>query len=272
VTAVSPARVPVLMYHEIAEVSEAGSRLAVSPAAFAAQLGYLRSAGFTAITASELSAGLAGDLGKLPDRPVVLTFDDGYADFHGRAMPLLDQYGCTATLFVTTGWVQDADMRLADPGRMLNATQITEAAGAGVEIGAHTRRHPQLDQLPQRLVREELHASKQWLESKLGLPVPGLAYPFGYSSAKVREVAREAGYGYACGVGHRMASPASDLLELPRLTVRQATTMPAFRRLVDGHTTMRLLEDRALTASWAGVRRVRAMANTAPACAQLRFR
>jgi peptidoglycan/xylan/chitin deacetylase (PgdA/CDA1 family) len=259
VTAVAPTRVPVLMYHEIAEATEAGSRLAVSPATFAAQLGYLRSAGFTAITAGELWAGLTGDGGRLPDRPIVLTFDDGYADFHSRAMPALDQYGCTATLFLTTGWLQDADMRLAAPGRMLNWTQLTEVARAGVEIGAHTRRHPQLDQLPLKLVREELHASKQWLEGKLGLPVPGLAYPFGYSSARVREVAREAGYGYAYGVGNKTASPASDLLELPRLTVRRATTLPDFRRLVDGHTTMRLLEDRALTTGWAGVRRVKAL-------------
>jgi peptidoglycan/xylan/chitin deacetylase (PgdA/CDA1 family) len=263
VTAVAAARVPVLMYHEIAEASETGSRLAVSPADFAAQLGYLRGAGFTAITASELSAGLAGDIGKLPDRPIALTFDDGYADFHSRALPALDDHGCTATLFVTTGWVQDADMRPTAPGRMLTRTQITEVAAAGVEIAAHTRRHPQLDQLPRTLVREELHSSKQWLESELGLPVPGLAYPFGYSSARVREVAREAGYGYACGVGNRTASPASDLLELPRLTVRRATTMAAFRRLVDGHATVRLLEDRALTKGWAGVRRVRAMRNAA---------
>jgi peptidoglycan/xylan/chitin deacetylase (PgdA/CDA1 family) len=251
------------MYHEIAEASETGSRLAVSPATFAAQLGYLRSAGFTAITASELSGRLAGDIGKLPDRPIVLTFDDGYGDFHSRAMPALDHHGYTATLFVTTGWVQDADMRLAAAGRMLNRTQLAEVADAGVEIGAHTRRHPQLDQLPRELVREELHSSRQWLESELGLPVPGLAYPYGYSSAKVRAVAREAGYGYACGVGNRMASPASDSVELPRLTVRQDTTLSAFRRLVDGRVTMRLLEDRALTKGWAGVRRVRAMSNAA---------
>jgi peptidoglycan/xylan/chitin deacetylase (PgdA/CDA1 family) len=258
VTAASAVRVPVLMYHEIAEDAETGSSLAVSPAIFAAQLGYLRSAGFTTITAGELSARLAGDVGKLPERPIVLTFDDGYGDFHSRAMPVLDRYGCTATLFVTTGWVQDRDMRLAGAGRMLTWTQITEVAGAGVEIGAHTRRHPQLDQLPRKLVREELGASRQWLESELGLPVPGLAYPYGYSSARVREVARETGYGYACGVGNRTASPASDPLELPRLTVRRTTTMSAFRRLVDGQTTMRLLEDRALTKGWAGVRRVRA--------------
>jgi peptidoglycan/xylan/chitin deacetylase (PgdA/CDA1 family) len=262
-TAASPARVPVLMYHEIADAAETASPLAVAPAAFAAQLGYLRSAGFTTLTASELLARLGGDLGKLPERPVVLTFDDGYADFHSRALPALAHHGCTATIFVTTGWLQDADMRRSSAGRMLNSTQLIELADAGMEIGAHTRRHPQLDQLPRQLVREELHSSRQWLESELGLPVPGLAYPYGYSSGTVREAARETGYGYACGVGNRMAGPASDLLELPRLTVRQDTTLSAFRRLVDGRLTMRLLEDRALTKGWAGVRRVRALSNAA---------
>ncbi len=245
------------MYHEIAEAAETGSRLAVSPAAFQAQLGYLRGAGFTSVTAGELIARLATGTGGLPDRPVVLTFDDGYRDFRTQAMPLLERYRFTATLFVTTGWNQDADMRQAAPGRMLDAAQLAEVAGAGVEIGAHTRRHPPLDQLPRELVREELYTSKRWLEDELGFPVPGLAYPFGYSSAMVREVARETGYGYACAVRNVPASPASDPFALPRLTVRSATKMSAFRRLVDGHATVGLLEDRALTKGWAAVRRAR---------------
>ena len=252
------ARVPVLMYHEIAETSETDSRLAVSPTRFAAQLGYLRSAGFTAITGAELSAALAAGSRRLPARPVVLTFDDGYADFHRRAMPLLDAHGFSATLFVTTGWEQDADMRRAAPGRMLNRTQLAEAALAGIEIAAHTRRHPQLDQLPEQMVRDELCASKQWLENQLGLAVHGLAYPFGYSSALVREVARESGYGYAHAVDNRTATPAADAFEIPRLTVRRATTLPDFVRLVHGRTTMRLLEDRALSRAWSVVRQVRA--------------
>jgi peptidoglycan/xylan/chitin deacetylase (PgdA/CDA1 family) len=257
-TAAAAVGVPILMYHEIAEPAETGSRLAVSPANFAAQLGYLRGAGFTAMTAAELSARLAGDTGPLPDRPVVLTFDDGYADFHSRAMPLLDQHGFTATLFVTTGWEQDAGLRPSAPGRMLNRTQLTEAAAAGVEIGAHTRSHPQLDRLPGQLVREELGTSKRWLEDEIGLAVPGLAYPFGYSSARVRRLAREAGYRYAHAVDNRTASSADDPFALPRLTVRRATTLPEFRRLADGHATLRLLEDRALTRAWSVIRRVRA--------------
>jgi peptidoglycan/xylan/chitin deacetylase (PgdA/CDA1 family) len=257
-TATDPVRVPVLMYHEIAEPAETASRLAVSPAIFAAQLGYLRSAGFTALTAAELAARLAGDTGPLPDRPVVLTFDDGYADFHGRAMPLLDEHGFTATVFVTTGWEQDPDLRPSAPGRMLNRTQLTEAALAGIEIGAHTRSHPQLDQLPEPLVREELCTSKRWLEDELGLAVPGLAYPFGYSSRLVRQLAREAGYRYAYAVGNTTAGADADLFQQPRLTIRRATTMAEFRRLAQGQATLRLREDRALTRGWSVVRRIKA--------------
>lgn len=258
---VSTLRVPVLMYHEIAEPTETDSRLSVTPAAFAAQLGYLQSNGFTTVTAGELSARLTAGSGPLPARSVVLTFDDGYEDFHRRALPLLRQHGFTATLFVTTGWIQDADMRSSEPGRMLNRTQLAEAAAAGVEIGAHTRRHPALDQQPRQAVREELFTSKQWLEDQLGAPVPGLAYPFGYYNAGVREVAREAGYSYAYAVDNQLTGPASDQFARPRLTVRRATTMPEFSRLAHGHTTPRLLEDRALTKAWSVVRRARAIVN-----------
>ena len=257
-TAAAAARVPILMYHEIAEPTETHSRLAVSPENFAAQLGYLRSAGFTTLTAAELSARLAVGTRPLPDRPVVLTFDDGYADFHRRAMPVLAQHGFTATLFVTTGWEQDPDLRRSAPGRMLNRTQLAEVAGAGIELGGHTRSHPQLDQLPEPLVREELCASKRWLEDEIGLAVPGLAYPFGYSSPLVRQVAREVGYRYAHAVANRTADADADLFRQPRLTIRRATTLTEFRRLADGEATLRLREDRALTRAWSVVRQVRA--------------
>lgn len=253
-TAASPVRVPVLMYHEIAEPRETTSRFAVSPDAFAAQLGYLRHEGFTAVTAGAMSALLAGHAAaELPARPVVLTFDDGYADFYTRAMPLLADHGFTATVFATSGYVDEAG-----PAPMLSWSQLAEAASAGIEVGAHTWQHPQLDQLPDRRLRDELFVSKERIEDKLGFPVPGLAYPYGYSNARVRQVAREAGYGYACAVSNAVASPAADQFTLPRLTVRRATTLPEFRRLVNGHATARLLEDRALTMGWSVVRRTRA--------------
>ncbi|MGO9221933.1 MAG: polysaccharide deacetylase family protein [Streptosporangiaceae bacterium] len=253
-------RVPVLMYHEIAPASETTSRLAVTPEAFAEQIAYLHNAGFETVTAARLAEIMAGQAGRLPGRAVVLTFDDGFEDFHRRAMPVLDEYGYTATVFVTTGWVQDAGRDAAGrrPARMLSWSQVAEAAGAGVEVGAHSWRHPQLDQLPGAVLREELYASKAQLEDRLGRPVPGLAYPFVYSSARVRRVAGEAGHQYACAVSNALPAPAADLLALPRLTVRRSTTPQVFQQISQGSNVAQLYRrDRALTKGYAVARRAR---------------
>ena len=145
---------------------------------------------------------------------------------------------------------------------MLAWSQIIEAAQAGIEVGAHSDQHPQLDQLPTRLLRRELHTSKQMLEDKLGYQVPGLAYPFGYSNAKVRQVARAASYAYGYAVQNMMASPASDPFALPRMTIQRSTTILEFQQLISGHATAQLLRERALTKAWATVRRARATVNT----------
>jgi peptidoglycan/xylan/chitin deacetylase (PgdA/CDA1 family) len=251
------------MYHEIAELAECNDqRLAVSPADFAAQLAYLRDEGFTAITAGAMSAILAGDSaspgapgapGALPDRTIVLTFDDGFADFRTRAMPMLEKYGFTATLFAISDFVEET----ASGRKWMSWRQLAEVAPAGIEVGAHSCHHLPLDQLPEKRLRDELFLSKERLEDRLGFAVPGMAYPFGYNNAKVRQTAREAGYEYAYAVGNLTATPVSDQFALPRLTVRQATTLSDFRRLVHGHYTMSLRRDRALTSSYSVVRRAR---------------
>jgi peptidoglycan/xylan/chitin deacetylase (PgdA/CDA1 family) len=250
-TAVSPLRVPVLMYHEIADASATTSRLAVSPEAFADQLAYLRDAGFTGITAGELSAILAGGPGELPARPVVVTFDDGYADFYSHALPLLKQHDLTATIFMTTGWIGVDGVAKC----MLNWTQLAEVAEYGVEIGAHTCKHPQLDQLRERDLRAELTVSKNLLEDKLGFAVPGLAYPFGYSNRKVREVARDLGYAYGYAVDNILSTSGVDNFAIPRLTVGRTTSMDSFIATVNGQDTMALRRDRMLTKGFSVVRR-----------------
>jgi peptidoglycan/xylan/chitin deacetylase (PgdA/CDA1 family) len=252
-TAAAPLRVPVLMYHEIADISATPSRLAVSPDDFADQLAYLRDAGFNALTAGELAAHLGDGVGVLPERPVVLTFDDGYGDFHSCALPLLKQNGFTGTLFMTTGWLG----KEGESKRMLNWRELEEVQQSGIEIGAHTVRHPQLDQLPERLAREELHASKSELEDHLGLAIPGLAYPFGYSNAMVRDVARELGYAYGYAVGNAITTASKDKFTFPRLTVRRSTSMEEFRRMVNGRDTLTVRRDRMLTKGFAVVRRTR---------------
>lgn len=257
-TAVSPLRVPVLMYHEVADSSATDSPLAVSPNVFADHVAYLHDAGFATITAGELAAIVAGGAGDLPERPVVLTFDDGYGDFYTQALPLLKRNGFNATLFQTTGWVGKED----EAKRMMNWRELAEAEQAGIEIGAHTCTHPQLDQLPESTMREEIYVSKSLLEDNLGLKVPGLAYPYGYSNAKVRQVAKDLGYEYAYAVGNALTTAGAGTFTLPRLTVRQSTSMEEFRAMVNGHDTLTMRKDRFLTSGYTAVRRARSALRT----------
>ena len=250
--AAAPPGVPVLMYHEIAHAATTQSKLAVTPELFADQMAYLSDQGFTSLTAGGLAAILADGGRGLPERPVVVTFDDGYGDFYDQALPLLKQHGLTSTVFQTTGWVGLTDQ----VKRMMNWRELGEVAECGFEIGAHTYRHPQLDQLPAKAVRSEIFGPKHAIEDKLGMAVPGLSYPFGYSNPMVREIAREAGCTYAYAVGNALAS-GDDLFTLPRLTVKRSTTMESFRQMVNGQDTAELKRARLLTRGYSPIRRVR---------------
>jgi peptidoglycan/xylan/chitin deacetylase (PgdA/CDA1 family) len=253
------------MYHSVTEEPPASTRrLSVRPAAFAAQLRLLRDRGFTTVTFRRLGELLLAGL-SLPHRPVVLTFDDGYADFHREALPALLEHGMTATVFVTTGWLADAGPAAA--GRpldlMMSWAQVGEVAAAGVEVGAHSHSHAQLDQLPLPALREELGRSKALLEDRLDAPVRSLAYPYGYFSPQVRCQTRSLGYDFAAAVGNTTAAFHEDLLALPRMTVRRSTSPETFARVVEQRDVGRIYAtDRLLTRGWSAVRRGRYLVST----------
>jgi peptidoglycan/xylan/chitin deacetylase (PgdA/CDA1 family) len=255
-------RVPILMYHSVTDAPNPDTRpLAVTPSAFADHLDYLKDRGFTPLTVADLIASLNHTTGRsLPERPVVLTFDDGYADFHEHALPLLDRHSFTATVFLTSGWVSDAGKDAAGRplDRMLSWNQAREAAECGVEIGGHSHSHPQLDQLSDHDLRQELRRNKALLEDRIGRPVATMAYPYGYSSARVRREVRRAGYWAACAVNNAITAEGHDVLALPRLTVAHGTTPGMFRRAVEGRAVPLIyLKERVLTKGYAVVRRTR---------------
>jgi peptidoglycan/xylan/chitin deacetylase (PgdA/CDA1 family) len=251
--------VPILMYHAVAEnPSAATRRLSVSPRSLNEQVAFLVDRGFTGMTFSDLAD--AFETGKaLPERPVVLTFDDGYADFAHAAWPIFQRYDFPATVFVTSGWIADAGPNAAGVplDRMLNWAQVRELAAAGIEIGAHSHSHPELDQLADTTLCEELRVGRALLEDAIGAPVRALAYPFGYSSPRVRLAARAAGYRCAAAVRNVRATSSDDIFMLPRLTIRRSTNHVVFASAVTGGDKRIFRRDRLLTAGWASVRSAR---------------
>jgi peptidoglycan/xylan/chitin deacetylase (PgdA/CDA1 family) len=252
--------VPVLMYHSVSDAPATSARaLSVSPTVFAAQLGYLRRHGFSGLTFGELCQRRRTG-SPLPARPVVLTFDDGYADLIEEALPIMTEHGFPATVFVTTGWLRDAARHAGGtpPGRMLSWGQVKELSSAGVEIGAHSHSHPQLDQICEPQLRAELTGSRRLLEDRLGHAVSSLAYPYGYSNQRVRAVARQVGYLQAAGVANAIAEPTCDPFGVPRLTIRRSISPTAFARIAhQRQIRLRYAHAHTLTAGQAVVRRTR---------------
>lgn len=252
------ARVPILMYHAVSTAPNDATRaLSVTPEAFAEQMAVLDELGLTPMTTAGLAARWRSG-GPLPERPVLITFDDGYEGVHRHALPVLTKHGFAATVFVSTGWLKGPHDMGGGLDTMLDWDQVRELADADVEIGGHSHTHPQLDQLPDGRLRSELILCKEIISDRLGTVPASFAYPYGYSSRRVREAVRETGYAQALAVSNGLARRQQGPYALSRLTVRRTTGIEEFQRLVQGRAIARTFAgDRALTKGYALVRRAR---------------
>lgn len=221
--------VPILMYHSISNrASDRFKVCTVSKELFAEQMAYLSDHHFQAITVTQFVNCMANPHQALPERPVVLTFDDGYADFYTTALPIMQRFGFTATVYVTTAFVGHTARWLESLGEgarpMLSWEQLLEVNAAGVECGAHSHTHPQLDVLTGPQARQEVVRCKEVLEQKLSREVATFAYPYGYYDTGVRAIVQEAGYSSACAVRLARSSTADDPFALARIMVEHDTT------------------------------------------------
>ncbi|MDN0195957.1 polysaccharide deacetylase family protein [Streptomyces sp. S.PNR 29] len=250
--------VPILMYHAVAsDPNDATRALSVTPEAFAEQMAVIADRGLAPVSTADLAACWRSGR-PLPLRPVLITFDDGYEGVHRHALPVLAKHGFAATLFVSTGWLRGPYDTGGALDTMLDWDQVRELAGAGVEIGGHSHSHPQLDQLDDGRLRSELILCKEIVSDQLGAAPASFAYPYGYSSRRVRQAVREAGYAQALAVGNGLARRRQGPYALRRVTVRRSTHLAEFERLVEGRAIARTFaRDRALTKGYAVVRRAR---------------
>lgn len=215
--------VPILMYHQVSPQPVAAfSKYIVTPQAFAAQMNWLHLAGYTPITLDRLLAQRQGRA-VLPQRPVVITFDDGYQDCLTYAAPILQAKGFTAIVYLVAGlmgknseWLQ-AERGITFP--LLDWPAARQLEAAGLHCGAHTVSHPRLAQLDAATCRTELIDGRRLLEDQLGHAIHHLAYPFGSFNEQVRTLAGEAGYQSACSVRIGLSPTHDDPLALHRVPV-----------------------------------------------------
>jgi peptidoglycan/xylan/chitin deacetylase (PgdA/CDA1 family) len=252
--------IPILLYHSIAEqASPRFARWTVTPQLFESHMAYLRQAGYHSFTVTDYVSGLSRGNYSAQLKPVVITFDDGFADFYTQALPVLINYGMRATLFITTHYVGGTSTWLSHAGEahrlMLSWEQVREVSSHGIECGAHGHFHHQLDVMPAEAAREDILQSKGLLEQHLARPVFSFAYPHGYYSQPLKTIVQQAGFTSACGVKHAFSSSEDDPFALARLIVSRDTDLPAFQHMLAGEgLPVAPYPERARTKAWRGVR------------------
>jgi peptidoglycan/xylan/chitin deacetylase (PgdA/CDA1 family)/glycosyltransferase involved in cell wall biosynthesis len=188
-------RAPGLMYHHVGPARPGTyQQMTISPEQFESQMQWLARRGYVGIKPSDWLRWLQSGTG-LPDKPILLTFDDAYTDTAQYALPILRKYGFGAAVFVVTARLGGTNTwdEAQGCGRLdlMSAEQIRHWATQGIEFGAHSRTHPDLTKLSAAERESEIAGSKQDLAELLGGPVVSFAYPYGEQTEPVRNLVRE---------------------------------------------------------------------------------
>ena len=241
----SAAAVPVLMYHH---VSPSPGLITISPENFRAQMRWLAAHGWRGITCDDFARFLKGE--QLPDRSVLITFDDGYLDNWVHAAPILAEFGLHAVVFLITGRIGAGSPRpqVGAPGApdcldhrtckkciaagdadsvMLRWAEVEAMQSSGTfEFHSHTHTHTRWDKIEddvairQRRLAEDLAVSRETLGSRLGGVSAHLCWPQGYHDEDYRRTASSGGFKYLYTVEKGVCTPRTDPARIPRMVVK----------------------------------------------------
>lgn len=212
--------VPVLNYHQINDRDE--NALTVHTDQFEAQMKYLADNGYHVITPLEMIE--AWDKGSpLPEKPVIITFDDGYADNYRNAFPILQKYQLKGTIFLISDYVSTYP-------NYLTWTQINEMQDSGlIDFESHTLSHEQLDGTSPEETWNQLDGSKKALEWHLGKDINFLAYPCGSYDEELQQLVKKAGYLGAFTVNYGLADKGENHYVLDRVPIFGCTNHTLMR-------------------------------------------
>lgn len=223
-------QLPVLMYHYIsvppAKADKYRLDLSVTPEDFEAQLKYLKESGFTTVSLADVHDHLSK--GKvLPEKPIVLTFDDGHRDAYTHAFPLLKKYGMKGTFFIVTDFINYKDPQY------LTWEMVKEMSRAGMSIESHSRTHKDMRKRNNAFLVWEILGPIEQIEAYTGKKPFFFCYPGGQYDQAVIDVLRSAGTLSAVTTRPGNTFTLENAMTWPRLRVRHNTTLEQFARMVE---------------------------------------
>ena len=213
--------VPILMYHHVCSEPVASKHFpyAVTPDLFRWQMAWLARHGYASTHLSSLFTSSTAKSGK----KVVITFDDGAKNLLNYAIPILQEYGMTATLFVPShflGGSNSWDANLDYPREaLLQPEEIRGLHKVGFEIGSHGARHINMSKVSTAAALQDMQESKDALDALVGSPVKFIAYPYGEYPANYVSLCRKAGFLGACSISSASRKVLDDPYAMRRILI-----------------------------------------------------
>jgi len=211
--------IPVICYHSI--TNDSTDHYATKLSVFKEELAYLNSNGYTALSADEYYNIMNG-LATAPNKPILLTFDDCYADFYTNAYPELKLYGMKATIFIVSGWLDQAGRLTSDQLRVLAADSI--------DVQNHTVTHDYLSRMTTAQINTEIGGCNDKISPITGKAPQFVAYPYGDYDTDVVTIEKSLGIKMAFVVGGGNTTPSDDQFSLGRIIMTNSDTLSSFIR------------------------------------------
>lgn len=213
---------PVLLYHHVSDNSP-DSRYYVSISNFREQMETLYINGYTPITMKVLLDAIIYGC-DLPEKPIVITFDDGHHSVYENAFPIMQEYNFPGVFYIVASRINNVD-------NFVNVTELNEMIASGWEIGSHSYTHADLTQSHDN-INYELAQSKLVLEKALNIKIETIAYPYGaidsFVAAKVSDYGYRAGIGLGISITHNIG----DIFYINRREVYSYLTIDEFLALL----------------------------------------
>jgi len=229
-------QIPILMYHEVTtedkleQVCNKTQRTFVlTLSQFEAQMKWLAKAGYSTISLYDVVNIIQNENSvQLPNKPIIITFDDGYEGNYLYALPILKQFGFTAVFFIVVN-------RIGTP-YMMDWWQLKQLVSSGMSIQSHTMTHPLLGKLDRDGVAYELKESKQELQNKLQIGVDFVSLPYGSYNEFYKDIAIEAGYQGGCSSKIGLFDSFCDRYLINRITLNSKYSLDEFKQIAEGRT------------------------------------
>jgi len=223
---------PILAYHSL---DKSGSLISLDPDIFQQQIAFLASRRYKVLTLSEYGRYLREGR-KLPIPSVVLTFDDGFANFLEEGYPALKKYGYRATIFIQTDYIGKKSSFSKDLSfQIMGYSDLRFLQKEGFEFGAHTCSHVSLTGIPLSRARTEIVKSKEILGEVLGEEVTSFCYPFGDYNQKIEEIVQGADYQTAVTLDVGNTNSRKNLLALRRVAIGPRIVPVYFKLILGGN-------------------------------------